>query len=120
MKNLILDSDTLVLWDEVPASPAIFDVNQTFAGLEIQLFGILNLTVVDSASGRPVSHALISIDSIGKTAVCGHCGKVSLNDLNSGKYFVDIISPGFIAQTISLNIHDTGFYDFEVKMISNI
>ena len=120
MKNLILDSETLVLWDEVPASPAIFDANQAFAELEFQIFGTLNLSVVDSSTGRPVSHALISMDSIGKTAVCGPCGKVTLNDLNSGIYLLDIISPGFIAQTISLSIHDTGSHELEVKMISNI
>ena len=114
MKNLILESEPLVVF-----SPDV-DSNQAFAELEIQLIGNLNLSVIDSASGRPVSHALISIDDIGKTAICGPCGKVSLNDLNSGKYLLDIISPGFIAQTISLNIHASGSYELEVKMISNI
>jgi hypothetical protein len=114
MKNLILESEPLVVF-----SPDV-DFNQAYAELEIQLIGNLNLSVIDSASGRPVSHALISIDSIGKTAVCGACGKVSLHDLNSGKYLLDIISPGFIAQTISLSIHTTGTYELEVKMISNI
>ena len=108
MKNLICDSEPLVLQEELVVSSANVDTNQAFAYLEIQI------------SGRPVSHALISIDDIRKTAICGPCGKVSLNNLNSGKYLLDIISPGFIAQTISLNIHASGSYELEVKMISNI
>lgn len=120
MKNLICDSEPLVLQEELVVFSASVDTNRAFTGLESQLIGNLNLFVVNSESGRPVSHALISIDSIGKTAVCGPCGKVSLNDLNSGKYLLDIISPGFIAQTISLNIHANGSYELEVKMISNI
>lgn len=120
MKNLICDSEPLVLQEELVVSSASVDTNQAFAYLESQIIGNLNLSVVNSASGRPVSHTLISIDDIGKTAICGPCGKVSLNDLNSGKYLLDIISPGFIAQAISLSIHATGFYELEVKMISNI
>jgi len=120
MKNLICDSEPLVLQEELVVSSANVDTNQAFVYLESRIIGNLNLSVVNSASGRPVSHALISIDDIGKTAICGPCGKVSLNDLNSGKYLLDIISPGFIAQTISLNIHASGSYELEVKMISNI
>ncbi|NQV76534.1 MAG: hypothetical protein HQ491_10850 [Bacteroidetes bacterium] len=100
MKNLICDSDTLVLQEELVVSSASVDTNQAFAGLESQIIGNLYLSVVNSASGRPVSHALISIDDIGKTAVCGPCGKVSLNDLNSGKYlgyyFTGFHSPNHI------------------------
>ena len=91
MKNLICDSEPLVLQEELVVSSANVDTNQAFAYLESQIIGNLNLSVVNSASGRPVSHALISIDDIRKTAICGPCGKVSLNDLNSGKYLLDII-----------------------------
>lgn len=118
MKDFNRDSDTLVLQEELVISSPIIDNIQTFAGSENQI--IINLSVVHSENGRPVSNALISIDSIGKTAICGPCGKVSINDLNPGKYLMDIISPGFIAQTISLSIHVNGSYDLVVKMISNI
>jgi len=120
MKDLNRDSDTLVLQEELVISSAIIDSIQAFAGSENKIIGNLNISVVNSESQRPVSNALISIDSIGKTAVCGPCGKVSISDLNPGKYLLDIISPGFIAQTISLSIHVNGSYDLVVKMISNI
>lgn len=120
MKDLNRDSDTLVLQEELVYSRTIVDNVQSFAGSEKQIIGNLNLSVVHSESGRPVSNALISIDSVGKTAVCGPCGKVSLNGLPPGKFLLDIISPGFIAQSISISIHVNGSYDLEVKMISNI
>ena len=120
MKDLNRDSGTLVLQEELIFPRTIVDNFQSFAGSEKQIIGNLNLSVVHSESGRPVSNALISIDSIGKTAVCDPCGKVCLNGLSIGKYLLDIISPGFIAQSISMSIHVNGSYDLEVKMISNI
>lgn len=120
MKDLIRDSDTVVLQEELVFSNPIIDNVGAFSGSENHIIGKLNLSVVHFESGRPVSNALISIDSIGKTAVCGPSGKVCLNQLNPGKYLMDIISPGFIAQTISISIHVNGSYDLEVKMISNI
>jgi len=120
MKDLIRDSDTLVLQEELVISSPIIENVHAFAGSENQIIGNLNLSVVHSESGRPVSNALISIDSIAKTAMCGPCGKVSINDLKPGKYLLDIISAGFIAQTISLSIHVNGSFDLQVKMISNI
>jgi len=120
MKDFNRDTDTLVLQEELVISSPIIDNIQAFAGSENQIIGNLNLSVVHSESGRPVGNALISIDSIGKTAICGPCGKVRINDLKPGKYFMDIISPGFIAQTISISIHVNGSYELLVKMISNI
>jgi hypothetical protein len=120
MKDLIRDSDTLVHQEDLVVSSSIVDTIPALTGSKNQIIGNLNLTVVDSVSGRPVSHALISIDNIGKTAVCGPSGKVSLNNLKPAKYLLDIISPGFIAQTISLSIHVNGSYELVVKMISNI
>jgi len=120
MKDLIRDSDTLVLQEELVFSSPIVDNVSAFSGSNNQIIGNLNLSVVHSESGHPVSNALISIDSVGKTAVCGPCGKVSLNGLPPGKFLLDIISPGFIAQSISISIHVNGSYDLEVKMISNI
>lgn len=120
MKDLIRDSDTLVLLEDLVLSSPIVDNVRAFSGSENQIIGNLNLYVVHSESGHPVSNALISIDSIGKTAVCGPCGKVCISDLGPGKYLLDVISPGFIAQAISITIHVNGSYDLEVKMISNI
>jgi hypothetical protein len=120
MKDLIRDSDTLVLQEELVFSSPIADNVRAFSGTDNQIIGNLNLSVVHSESGLPVRNALISIDSIGKTAVCEPCGKVSIRDLGPGKYLLDVISPGFIAQTISITIHVNGSYDLEVKMISNI
>lgn len=120
MKDLNLGSDTLYLQEESVFSGVIADNILAFSGSEKQLSGNLNLTVVHSESGRPVSNALISIDTIDRTAVCDSFGKVSIDDLKHGKYLLDIISPGFIAQNISIFIHVNGSYDLEVKMISNI
>lgn len=55
MKNLICDSEPLVLQEELVVSSASVDTNQAFAYLESQIIGNLNLSVVNSASGRPVS-----------------------------------------------------------------
>lgn len=120
MKDFIRDSDTLVLQEDLVIPAAIFDNIQALTGSDNHIHGNINLSVIHFESGRPVSNALISIDSISKTAICGPCGKVCLDKLNPGKYLLDIISPGFIAQTISISIHVNGSYDLEVKMISNI
>jgi len=120
MKDLNHGSDILFLQEESVFSQVNADDILVFSGSEKQIFGNLNLSVVHSETGRPVSNALISIDTIDKTAVCGPCGKVSINHLSHGKYLLDIISPGFIAQSIAIFIHVNGSYDLQVKMISNI
>lgn len=120
MKDLIFNSDTLVLEEDLVFSGFNIENIESFSVSKQQITGNLNLSVIDFESGRPVSNALISIDSIGKTAVCGSCGKVCLYNLVSGKHDVDIISHGFIAQSLSITIHDSGSYYLEVKMISNI
>jgi hypothetical protein len=80
---------------------------------EIELF------VCDSENGKPINRAMISIDSIGFTAVCDDFGKASIKKILTGSYCVDIIFPGFIAS--SNNIHLSGKTPFRlhVKMVRN-
>ncbi|WP_395627656.1 hypothetical protein [Daejeonella sp.] len=88
-------------------------------GQENQLLINLNLSVIHSENERPVSNALISIESIGKTAVCNCEGQVCISELKPGSYFIDIISPGFIAQRVSILVPIVDTFQIRVKMISN-
>lgn len=84
------------------------------------LYSDLNIIVTDSGNGRAVSRAMISIDSISRTAVCNQAGSVCINSISFGTYLVDIISVGFVAQRIVANIHDSEMHEIHVQMISNI
>lgn len=84
------------------------------------LKGELDLQVVCSERGYPVSNAMISIDSIGMTAVCDQLGRVCLNALPPGRYYIDVISAGYIAQSVLVSIQAAGAQKLLVKMISNI
>lgn len=84
------------------------------------LYTELKLKVWASESGRPVSRAMVSIDSIGRTAVCDHAGAACITALSPGKYLVDIISPGFIAVSTVAIIEGSGSQELKIKMVSNI
>ncbi len=75
---------------------------------------------VTSDSGKPLSKALISIDSAGITAVCDQSGRVCIKALPVGRYFLDIISPGFIAKSILISNFESRSREICVQLSSNI
>jgi hypothetical protein len=104
---------------EFVSSDTIIELDQSLDGPQKQILWVLNLSVIHSENDRPISNALISIDSIGKTAICNSDGELCINELMPGTYDIDIISPGFIAQRISVLILPYEAVEIEVKMISN-
>lgn len=80
----------------------------------------IHLQIISTERACPVPRAMISIDNIGMTAVCNHLGTACLKALPAGTYSIDIISAGYIAQTVVVNISDSADRNIKVKMISNI
>jgi hypothetical protein len=109
----------IILEEDLENSGTIIEKYHSLDGQENQLMRNLNLSVTHSENERPVGNALISIESIGKTAVCNCEGQVCLTELKPGSYFLDVISPGFIAQRISILIPIVETAQIRVKMISN-
>lgn len=79
----------------------------------------INIFVTDSENGKVVSKALISIDAIGRTAVCNQEGRVCISEIPFGTFHIDIISIGFVAQRIATNIQHSDGHEVHVMMISN-
>lgn len=113
MQNFHLDHDVL----EQQEFSNYIDYNQVTLK---KLQSDLNINVTDSEKGRAVCKAMISIDSMNITGVCNHEGQVCINSVPFGTYLLDIISAGFIAQRIVVNIHNFEVHKVHVKMISNI
>ena len=79
----------------------------------------LDLIVTDSDNGRPVCRAMISIATIGMTAICNNSGNVRMTGILSGSYLLDIIAPGYIVRSIDVIIPADGLQELHVKMVSN-
>ncbi len=79
----------------------------------------LELSVTDLETGKPISMAMISIDSIGRTAVCNDQGKVLLKGVSSGRLLVDVIICGYIANSTMVYTSAKQFHTLNVKMIRN-
>ena len=109
----------IILEEDLENSGTIIEKYHSLDGQENQLIRNLNLSVIHSENERPVGNALISIESIGKTAVCNREGEVCLTELKPGKYHIDVISPGFIAQRVSILIPIAEPAQIRVKMVSN-
>ena len=60
------------------------------------------ISVFDSSSGCCIPRALISIDSLSTTAICNAEGKVLLENLPIGPFDMDIICPGYIAESLKI------------------
>jgi hypothetical protein len=116
---IYLAYNMLTLEDELENSGTIIGKVHSLDGPEKPTMNILNLSVIHSENGRPIRNALISIESIGKTAICNSNGEVSLTEIKPGKYEMDVISPGFIAQRVSIIITAKELTQVSVKMLSN-
>jgi hypothetical protein len=109
----------IILEEHLGNSGTIIEKYHSLDGQENQLMRNLNLSVIQSENERPVGNALISIESIGKTAVCSCKGEVCLTELKPGNYLIDVIAPGFIAKRISILIPVGDTAQLRVKMTSN-
>lgn len=119
MHNIHHDSDTLI---EQELSQYSDSVQVSFTKFHVAANGLqsdLNLYVT-AECGKPLSKALISIDSVGITAISDLLGKVYIKDLPGGRFHLDIISPGYIAKSILISIVETGLHEINAQLISNI
>lgn len=109
----------LTLKDKVRNLGTIIEIGNSLESLQNQLIKSVNLAVIHKETKKPISNALISIESLGKTAVCNSEGEVCLTDLKPGEYSVDVISPGFVAQTVLISVSHNDSVEYKVKMESN-
>ncbi len=86
---------------------------------EVLSFTDLELFIVDGENGRPISKAMISIDMLGRTAVCDNQGKVLIKKVLSASFIVDIIVPGYIAGSKKINLSAFEPNSLTVKMVRN-
>ncbi len=82
-------------------------------------FTVLELLVSDLETGRPISHAMVSMDTIDRTAVCDSEGRVYIYKILTGTYPVDVIVPGYIACTKQVHLSCDKLNQLTIKMIRN-
>jgi len=119
MQNIHHYSDTLTEQEQ----PNYSDSTQTsFNNLNVAAKRVqsdLNL-YVSSDSGKPLNKALISIDLVSITAVSDQSGRVCIEALQAGTYYLDIICPGFIAKRIHVSVAESGSQEICAQLKSNI
>lgn len=79
----------------------------------------LELLVTDAVSGRPISNAMISIDSISRTAVCDEQGKALIQEVLPGDFILEVLVWGYIASTTMLCLSAQDRNTRHIKMIRN-
>ncbi|HEY1010525.1 MAG: carboxypeptidase-like regulatory domain-containing protein [Daejeonella sp.] len=104
-------------------SPERYLINEPpiFQPIEPELPGVaaLELLVTDKETARSISRAMISIDSIGRTAVCDEQGKAVLKDVKAGRLVVDVIVCGYTASSVSIHISANKTHALNIKMSRN-
>ena len=119
MQKIHHDSGTLIERELPKYSNS---VQVSFNNLNVAAKGFqsdLNLYVT-SDSGKPLSKAFISIDLVSITAVADQSGRVCIKALQAGRYYLDIISPGFIAKRILVSVAESGSQEICAQLTSNI
>jgi len=86
---------------------------------EVLDFADIELLVTDSETGRPISKAMISVDTIGRTAVSDIHGKVLINDVVSGGFIVDVIVFGYTANSTLVHVSAKELNTLNVRMVRN-
>lgn len=93
---------------------------ETETKASISFFCDLELLVQDDETGKPITKAMIGIDSVNRTAVCNEQGRISIAQLPVGKYLIDIIMPGYKAGLLDIDLSGGGSLKRAiVKMIRN-
>lgn len=86
---------------------------------ESSVYTDLELVVTDFVTGKPVSNAMISIDSINRTAVCDNQGVTVLQEVIADEYIIDVILWGYIAHTTRVRLSAREANTIHIKMIRN-
>lgn len=79
----------------------------------------LELLVTDSETGRAISNAMISLDSINRTAVCDDHGRVIIEEIIPGDFILDVIVWGYKASSTTLFLSAWDRNTRHIKMIRN-
>ncbi|MES3017328.1 MAG: hypothetical protein V4721_06095 [Bacteroidota bacterium] len=87
--------------------------------VEVLGFSDLDLSITDSETGKPISKAMISIDTQGRTAICDAVGKIRLQKVLSGNFVLDVIVPGYIAASIMIYLSAKQQGSLKIRMVSN-
>lgn len=86
---------------------------------ELLNFTDIDMVVTDSVTGKPVPQAMISIDSISRTAICDNQGKALIQGVLSGIVILDVIVWGYIASSTKVHLSDRDRNLLHIEMISN-
>lgn len=79
----------------------------------------LELLVTDSETGRAISNAMISLDSINRTAVCDDHGKVIIQGIIPGDLILDVIVWGYKASSTVVFLSAWDRNTRHIKMVRN-
>jgi len=79
----------------------------------------LELLVTDSETGRAISKAMISLDSINRTAICDDHGKVIIQEVIPGDLILDVIVWGYKASSTIVFLSAWDRNTRHIKMIRN-
>jgi len=79
----------------------------------------LELLVTDSETGRAISNAMISLDSINRTAVCDENGRVIIQEVIPGDLILDVIVWGYKASSTTVFLSAWDRNTRHIKMIRN-
>ena len=79
----------------------------------------LELLVTDSETGMAISNAMISLDSINRTAVCDDHGKVIIQEVITGDLILDVIVWGYKASSTVVFLSAWDRNTRHIKMIRN-
>ncbi len=121
MKNFDEHHPSDVLEEEYDidgSNPENLSTKQPTVPLELKQID-LHINVTDSETGHPVKFACLSLDEIGVTAVCNSDGTAVINNLLTGSYLIDVISPGYRAATLKAALIPEDLCQIHVKMIRN-
>lgn len=86
---------------------------------EIAEFTDVELSVIDSETGKPIPKAMISIDALERTAICDEEGKTMVQKVMSGRFIVDVIFPGYIASSTVSHFSTRQTNKLIIKMVRN-
>jgi hypothetical protein len=111
---------SLVVQEELPEQYTLSDPpffkKKVEAGLAL---ADIEVHVTDMESGKALPGAMISIDNIGRTAVCDEQGRVVVKDVSSGLLMVDVIVRGYIANSNMVYSSSGQFNTLHIKMVRN-
>lgn len=79
----------------------------------------LELIVTDSETGKVIPKAMVSIDSINRTAVCDQQGRTVLQEVIAGEFMLDVIIWGYSAHSSKVRLSPRDLNTLHIKMVRN-